>query len=184
MLDVFKFDMVTLSVKGLEGHSWQVAVGVNNGDGKFYLQDGVAELIKHYKLKEKFCIVFKAISESVLEILMFDKSGAEIDYGNPPIQEILQISSVDDDVTENLNNDSDSESLIIQPNFVSMMSTYDWKYKVNIPIQFAKEFLGLDDMLLTYMELVLAEDDEVDFMLDVAANDDRIIFNTVITRSG
>ncbi|KAF2313965.1 hypothetical protein GH714_020976 [Hevea brasiliensis] len=85
MLDVFKFDMVTLSIKGLEGHSWRVAVGVDNGDGKFYLQDGVAELIKHYKLKEKFCIVFKAISESVLEILMFDKSGAKIDYGNPPI---------------------------------------------------------------------------------------------------
>ncbi|KAF2294766.1 hypothetical protein GH714_016590 [Hevea brasiliensis] len=124
MLDVFKFDMVTLSVKGLEGHSWQVAVGVDNGDGKFYLQD------------------------------------------------------------ENLNNDSDSESLTIQPNFVSVMNTYDWKYKVNIPIQFAKEFLGLDDMLVDIHGTVLAEDDEVDFMLDVAANDDRVIFNTVITRSG
>ncbi|KAF2283960.1 hypothetical protein GH714_017598 [Hevea brasiliensis] len=111
--------MVTLFVKGLKGHSWQVTVGVDNGDGKFYLQDGVAELIKHYKLKEKSCIVFKAISESVLEILVFDKSGAEIDYGNPPIREVLQISSDDDDVTENLNNDSDSKSLTIQPNIVS-----------------------------------------------------------------
>ncbi|KAF2297855.1 hypothetical protein GH714_004139 [Hevea brasiliensis] len=150
---------------------------------------------------------------------MFDKSGAKIDYGNPPIQEVLQISSDNDDVTENLNNDSDSESLTIQPNFVSVMNSYDWKYKVNIPIQFANEFLGLDGMLVDihgtgskkwivhYVTRFskdgvfkkarfekgwnvfvhknqLAEDDEVDFMLDVAANDDRVVFNIVITRSG
>ncbi|KAF2292179.1 hypothetical protein GH714_014957 [Hevea brasiliensis] len=90
---------------------------------------------------------------------------------------------------------------------------------MNIPIQFAKEFLGLDDMLVNIHGTVgkkwivhyvtrfskdgvfkkakfekgwnvfvhenqLAKDDEVDFMLDVAANDDRVIFNTVITRFG
>ncbi|KAF2308158.1 hypothetical protein GH714_035961 [Hevea brasiliensis] len=112
---------------------------------------------------------------------MFDKSGVEIDYGNPPIREVLQIS-LDDDLTENLNNESDSESLTIQPNFVSVMNTYDWKHKVNIPIKFANELLGLDGMLVDIHGT--GEDDEVDFMLDMAADDDRVVFNTVITRSG
>lgn len=77
------FDRVTLTVKGIEGHKWEVSIK-EDGYGKFYLQNGITDMINHYKLKSKFCIVFNPISESILEIMMFNRFGVEINYGPPP----------------------------------------------------------------------------------------------------
>ncbi|KAF2290153.1 hypothetical protein GH714_003744 [Hevea brasiliensis] len=147
LLGDLNFDTITLFVKGLEGHSWQVAVVVDEKDGNLYFTDGVDELIKYYKLKQKFCIIFSVISTQQVEMLMFDKKGVEIDYGFPPFPEVIQISSDDDDVIEH-NSNPDAEPLPTQSNFVSVMNTADWKYKVNIPIEFAKTFLGLNGRLV------------------------------------
>ncbi|KAF2295729.1 hypothetical protein GH714_033749 [Hevea brasiliensis] len=168
LLDDLNFDTVTLFVKGLEGHSWQVVAVVDEKDGNLYFTDGVDELIKYYKLKQKFCIIFSVISTREVEMLMFDTKGVEIDYGFPPLLEVIQISSDDDDVIE---------LLPTQPNFVSVMNTFDWKYEMNIPIEFAKTFLGLNG------RKKLGKDDEVEFTLTVA-NDNRIEFQTEITRVG
>ncbi|XP_058000793.1 B3 domain-containing protein Os03g0622200-like [Hevea brasiliensis] len=46
------------------------------------------------------------------------------------------------------NSNPDAEPLPTQSNFVSVMNTADWKYKVNIPIEFAKTFLGLNGRLV------------------------------------
>ncbi|KAF2289794.1 hypothetical protein GH714_038651 [Hevea brasiliensis] len=100
LLGDLNFDTITLFVKGMEGHSWQVAVVVDEKDGNLYFTDGVDELIKYYKLKQKFCIIFSVISTQQVEMLMFDKKGVEIDYGFPPLPEVIQISSDDDDVIE------------------------------------------------------------------------------------
>ncbi|KAF2301827.1 hypothetical protein GH714_029690 [Hevea brasiliensis] len=147
LLGDLNFDTITLFVKGMEGHSWQVAVVVDEKDGNLYFTDGVDELIKYYKLKQKFCIIFSVISTQQVEMLMFDKKGVEIDYGFPPLPEVIQISSDDDDVIEH-NSNPDAEPLPTQSNFVSVMNTADWKYKVNIPIEFAKTFLGLNGRLV------------------------------------
>ncbi|KAF2305587.1 hypothetical protein GH714_006912 [Hevea brasiliensis] len=181
----------------MEGHSWQVAVVVDEKDGNLYFTDGVDELIKYYKLKQKFCIIFSVISTQLVEMLMFDKKGVEIDYGFPPLPKTLPTQS----------------------NFVSVMNTADWKYKVNISIEFAKTFLGLNGRFshtstcgvrkqfqvqyVTWFsqegvfkkarfekgwrafvqENQLGKDDEVEFTLTVA-DDYRIEFQTEITRAG
>ncbi|KAF2289751.1 hypothetical protein GH714_038473 [Hevea brasiliensis] len=117
-------------------------------------------------------------------MLMFDKKGVEIDYGFPPLPEVIQISSDDDDVIEH-NSNPDAEPLPTQSNFVSVMNTADWKYKVNILIEFAKTFLGLNGRLV-HIQVPgkpIGEDDEVEFTLTVA-DDYRIEFQTEITRAG
>ncbi|KAF2313964.1 hypothetical protein GH714_020965 [Hevea brasiliensis] len=90
-------------------------------------------------------------------MLMFDTKGVEIDYGFPPLPEAIQISSNDDDV---IGECADFRIMsfffffisFITPsysaNFVSVVNTADWKYKVNIPIEFAKTFLGLNGRLV------------------------------------
>ncbi|KAF2294387.1 hypothetical protein GH714_010062 [Hevea brasiliensis] len=90
---------------------------------------------------------------------MFNKSRAEIDYGNPPIREVLQISSDDDDVTVHYVTRFSKDGVFKKARFEKGWNVFEHENQ-------------------------LAEDDEVDFMLDVAANDDRVVFNTAITRSG
>ncbi|KAF2305093.1 hypothetical protein GH714_001750 [Hevea brasiliensis] len=182
---------------GMEGHSWQVAVVVDEKDGNLYFTDGVDELIKYYKLKQKFCIIFSVISTQQVEMLMFDKKGVRLimdfhHYRKTP---------------------SYSVKLCVCDN------TADWKYKVNIPIEFAKTFLGLNGRLVHIQvpgvrkqfqvqyvtrfsqegvfkkarfekgwrafvqENQLGKDDEVEFTLTVA-DDYRIEFQTEITRAG
>ncbi|KAF2292178.1 hypothetical protein GH714_014949 [Hevea brasiliensis] len=136
LLDDLNFDTITLFVK-----------------------DGVDEVIKYYKLKQKFYIIFSIISTQEVEMLMFDTKGVEIDYGFLPLPKAIQISLDDDDSTHT---NPDAEQLPTQPNFVSVMNTADWKYKV---------------------ENQLGKDDEVEFTL-IVVDDNRIEFQTEITRAG
>ncbi|KAF2294767.1 hypothetical protein GH714_016599 [Hevea brasiliensis] len=75
LLDDLNFDTIKLFVKGMEGHSWQVAVVVAEKDGNLYFTDSVDELMKYYKLKQKFCIIFSVISTQEVEMLIFDTNG-------------------------------------------------------------------------------------------------------------
>ncbi|KAF2283950.1 hypothetical protein GH714_017538 [Hevea brasiliensis] len=203
LLNYLNFDTITLFVKGMEGHSWQVAVVVDEKDGNLYFTDGVDELIKYYKLKQKFCIIFSVISTQQVEMLIFDTKGVEIDYGYPPLPEAIQISSDDDDVIAKL----------------CVCDEHRLEIQVNIPIEYAKTFLGLNGRLVHIQvpgvhkrfqvqyvtrfsqegvfkkarfekgwrafvqENQLGKDDEVEFTLTVA-DDYRIEFQTEITRAG